>query len=183
MKTAISLGAVILIATTVNPSYAQNKILAQPVECYSLDVATTEKTPFDYWRSIPTCVAEEKYDQAVFMFGLAGSLGAFDSMRVTDPSARQAAKLLPMLGMSAMGKEKSVNFQKAVQAHFGDDAKRSEMCAKLIRMSPPSYFPSYMVNHGLANMAGNKSAPLASDFNADDAWQKSVISYLKCPNG
>lgn len=162
---------------------AQNRNSSSGVECLEQNSASNSKSPFDLWKSISTCVAEDKYEQAVFMFGLAGSQGVFDSMRVVDPSARQAAKVLPMGGMASMEKEKSKTFQQKVQEHFGDVSKRAALCGIYKGMLPPSYFPSYMVNHGLASMSGKTTDPLAAGFNAADAWPKSVDIYMQCPKG
>lgn len=152
-------------------------------ECLEQNAISTAKTPFDLWRSIPTCVGEDKYEQAILMYGLAGSLGIYDSMRVKDKSAYQAAKILPMAGMAAMGKERSQVFQQKAAEYVSDIARRTKLCEIYKAMSPPRYFPSYMVNHGLASLSGSKTDPLVPDINEAESWPKAVDAYVQCPKG
>jgi hypothetical protein len=159
---------------------AQEPSAAGLLECLEQEAVSTAKTPFDLWRRIPTCVAEGKHDQAAFMYGLAGSLAIFDSMRVKDRSAHQAAKVLPMGGQAAMGKERSELFQQKVRERFGDGAKRAKLCEAYKGMPPPAYFPSYMIDHGLANLSGSTADPLVSGFNESENWPKAVDAYMLC---
>jgi hypothetical protein len=164
---------------------AQAQSTAAPAltECLDVKVATTSKTPLDLWRSIPTCAKEDKHEQAIFMFGLAGALGVFDSMRVKDVSARQAAKVLPMGGISAMGQEKSQQFQKQIQERFGEPAKRLDLCKTYKSMPPPTYFPDYMINHGLVNLSGKPADAFVAGFNAAETWPQAIDIYMQCPKG
>lgn len=182
LKTIVALSASIYLGVA-SPANAQNSATSVLAECLEQGTISTTKTPFDLWRSIPTCVAEDKHEQAVFMYGLAGSLGIYDSMRVKDQSAHQAAKILPMAGQSAMGKERFLLFQKMVRERFGDESNRSKFCAAYKGMQPPTYFPTYMVNHGLAYLSGSKTDPLVSGFIESEAWPKAVEAYMQCPKG
>lgn len=150
-------------------------------ECLDVKMATTSKTPLDLWRSIPTCAKQDQYEQAIFMFGLAGALGVFDSMRIEDVSVRQVTKILPMGGMSAMGDEKSQQFQKQVQQKFGDSDKRREFCNAYKSMPVPVYFPEYMLNHGLSRSTGKSAEPFVAGFNAAQAWPQAIDTYMQCP--
>lgn len=184
MKLYLSLLFSLGICATASYAQAQGLPHASAVECYEQQTASTNKSPFDLWRSISTCVAEEKYEQAVYLFGLAGSLGIFDSFRVKDTSAHQAAKVLPMTAMGSFPKDKSQAFQRKVQERFSDTTNRTALCVKYKGMPTPDYFPGYMIQHGMAAFSQtSKSDALVQPFNANEAWPKAVDTYMQCPKG
>jgi hypothetical protein len=162
-------------------AHAQSSAPAALADCMDIQAATTSKTPIELWRSIPTCVKEDKYNEASFMYGLAGSLGAFDAMRVKDVSAHQAAGILPMAGMLAMGPEMGRSFRQKMQERFADPSERLKLCNSYKAMPAPTYFPQYMIGHGLASMADKPSDPLVKSFDAPEHWQKAIDSYMQCP--
>lgn len=146
---------------------------------------TTAQTPFDLWKSIPACVATNQFEQAIFMYGLAGAEGRFDASRVQDPSAAEAAQILPMLGMSAMSPPKAEAFKQKVLQSLGDANHRAALCRAIKAMPAPSYFPTYMVNHGMQvmlNQMQHQNTPaLVKGFNSSLEWPKAVDAYLHCP--
>jgi hypothetical protein len=73
-----------------------------------------------------------------------------------------------------------------------NDTLRAKYCLDLKSMSPPDYFPAYLVSHGNpapANAVGGAQpdsnagdTPLVSPFDAAQGWNQSVDGFLHCQN-
>jgi hypothetical protein len=68
-----------------------------------------------------------------------------------------------------------------------DAARHEVLCDQINKIGPPSYFPSYMVNHGLGvtqSALSNEAppSPLEPNFNAQAAWALLLTNYLNCPD-
>jgi hypothetical protein len=148
---------------TAKSAPASNALDAAGPGCVGKEKLTNKLTPVDLYRGISTCIEQENFEPGVFMYAMAGAYGRFDTLRVADESAHQAAKILPQI--------------------LGNDAKRASYCSEVERIGPPAYFPSYMVQHGLGALTGAKNgeAALVPSFNREVAWKQAVMGYLQCP--
>jgi hypothetical protein len=167
-----------VLACTAMPTSAAESPPAIKPPCLEKDKLDGSLTPLDLWKSIETCVNAEKYDAAVLLYALAGARARFDTLRVVDKSAHEAASILPMLAMGSLPREKADAFRAHVTNTVGnDEGLRKQYCKVIESMGPPSYFPSYMTNHGM----GGASQPLVVPFDATASWSQAVNAYLKCP--
>ena len=168
---------------TAKSAPASNALDAAGPGCVGKEKLTNKLTPVDLYRGISSCIEQEKFEPGVFMYAMAGAYGRFDTLRVADESAHQAAKILPMLAFESGNKDKVAAFKAQVGQILGDDAKRAGYCSEVERIGPPAYFPSYMVQHGLGAMTGAKNgeAALVPSFNPKVAWKEAVLGYLQCP--
>lgn len=165
------------------PAPASNALDTPGPGCVGKEKLTNKLTPVDLYRGISSCIEQEKFEPGVFMYAMAGAYGRFDTLRVADESAHQAAKILPMLAFESGSKDKVAAFKAQVGQILGNDAKRAGYCSEVERIGPPAYFPSYMVQHGLGAVTGAKNgeAALVPSFNPEIAWKKAVVGYLQCP--
>ena len=46
-------------------------------------------------------------------------------------------------------------------------------------MGPPAYHPTYMIQHGMASLAGADDG-IKQDFDSGEAWAESLKNYLHC---
>jgi len=139
-------------------------------------------TPPEIWRHIAGCIDAERYDDATFLFALAGARARFDTLRVADISAHDAAAILPML-LDYLPADKANAFREHIKNTLLKDEKLlTAYCAEIRNMGPPSYFPSYMVNHGLGVFRnGGNAQPLVEPFDEKSSWADAVNGYLRCP--
>lgn len=151
--------------------------------CRGFEQIASRETYVNVMATLEACVVEGKLDAAAGLYGLAGSLGAFDRMRVADPSAHQVLQVAPMILFERLGPERQAAFTQHVQTSFGDDATRGRLCAQLVWRGPPDYAPDYMIRHGMAAMNDPQAPPYVSGFDARAAWPHAVQIYLQCPKG
>jgi len=72
---------------------------------------------------------------------------------------------------------------KSIKALMGNPPKLKAYCTRVRKIGPPDYYPRYMVQHGMRAFTGRKSPRgLVRNFNAEKAWEKSLDTYLHCPN-
>lgn len=163
-------------------AYAADSVIRNAATCLDKGDLNNKLSPFDLYKSIAICIDSEKFEPAVFMYAMAGAFGRYDTLRVADKSAHLAAKALPMLTFGSLPKEKVNAFQTLVKKTLGNDSTRGEYCAKITRIGPPDYFPSYMLQHGLGAFTGiNNNQQFVISFDPNAAWPQAVKDYLQCP--
>jgi hypothetical protein len=92
--------------------------------------------------------------------------------------------------LKQLDQTKVATFKERVKQMNGNDALKAKYCSDLESMSPPTYFPTYMVSHGMAaygnamgvTLAGANPGdnPLVSPFDSPKAWKQAVEEYLQC---
>ena len=155
---------------------------AAAVGCVSLTELTNMQTPADIYPGVLACITSGKYEKAVPLYALAGSYGRFDQLRVTDPTARQAVKVLQMNNFGSLSSERKEDFKKAVHAALEvESASLKKLCSEVERIGPPKYFPTYMVQHGMGAFEGQSGNGVKADFNPAEGWREALTGYLHCP--
>jgi TPR repeat protein len=160
------------------------------VRCIGRDGLGNQLTPVELYKDVASCIDQEKYDDGLFLFALAGAYGRFDILRVKDATAHGVVGFLPGMFFNQLDKTKVAAFQDRVKQMSGNDSLKAKYCSDLESMSPPQYFPTYMISHGLAATANALGAPLpgnspgdnplVSPFDAPKAWKQAVDEYLQC---
>ena len=150
------------------------------LKCTTLDKMTSEDTPVDIYPAFADCVENGRYQEATSLFMLAGAYGAFDALRVSDVTAREAKTVLVMESMGAIDPAKKAAWNQALKAYIGGSGL-AEGCAAIRRLGPPTYYPTYMIQHGMAALNGNNPAPLVTPFDPVATWQTVQATYLQCP--
>ncbi len=150
--------------------------------CKAIGLVAKTSTPVDLYRSLGECIKQGKYDLAVDNFALAGVFGRFDTLRVTDVSAHQSVGFLKNVTLDATTPSNRAEFQKYAGAVYDNKEQHTELCKRISQAGPPSYYPAYMLNHGIGAMLNEKQAVggIVSSFNAGTAWQSALSTYLGC---
>ena len=170
------------------------KVLAQleqeNVHCIGRDGLGSQLTPVELYKDTASCIDQQKYDDGLFLYSLAGAYSRFDMLRVKDATAHGVVGFLPGMFFNQLDKAKVAAFQDRVKQMNGNDALKAKYCLDLESMSPPGYFPTYMISHGMAaygnamgvTLAGANPGdnPLVSPFDAAKAWKQAVDDYLQC---
>lgn len=153
--------------------------------CVRLDQISGNPTPMELYGALNDCLENHRDADAVALFALAGMDSAFDSLRVTDKTAGQARQILIMDLFQRMPPEIHARFESTLKEEAADVPRHAALCDQVRKVGPPTYFPAYMVNHGmgavqsaLANQA--PPAPLEPNFNAQASWTQLLTNYLNC---
>ena len=153
------------------------------VGCVELDTLSNKNTPADLYKGISKCLIEENYKRAAELFALAGVYADFDTLRVRDKSAHQAITVLQRNAFQSV----KLETKKALLAHINMTSDRTTnefhiMCKNIIKLGAPSYYPRYMIQHGIEAFKPNSTeSAINVDFNVSSAWRDSLTNYLHCP--
>ena len=168
--------------TIINVNAPGNLTVTSPVKCGPIAAMGNWHTPPDLYVGMKDCVELGNYSQAADIFALAGMESAFDSERVTDPSAGQARQVLLMTILDGMPPDKRTRLVDTVRAMHQDPKTMADLCARIGKIGYPSYFPEYMVMHGIRAFTGDPHAnALNSHFDSAGSWTRLQDSYLNCP--
>ena len=162
------------------------------IACIGREGLASQLTPVELYKDASSCIDQERYDDGLFLYSVAGAYGRFDILRVKDATAHDVAVLLPGIIFRPLDKRKLAAFQERVKQLSGNDTLRGKYCLDLKNISPPQYFPIYMISHGMvatANAMGFTlqgtnpgDNPLVSPFDAAKAWKQAVDEFLQCQN-
>jgi hypothetical protein len=150
--------------------------------CIEKDGLSNKLSPVVLWKSIVACIVSGYDEVAIYTYALAGAFARFDTMRVADRTAHQAAQAVPMLAFSLLPKEQVAKFQARVQQTLESEETRKAYCSEIESLGPPDYVPNYMLQHGLGAFPGaNNKEPFVVPFDPKAAWPMAVTEYLLCP--
>ncbi len=166
--------------TVQNFAAQGNLAVTHALTCTTFDKMKTDYTPADIYPAFADCVANARYQDATQLFMLAGAYSAFDTQRVADVSAHDAKTVLVMQSLAAVDPAKKAAWQQALRTYITGGGL-AEGCAAVRRLGPPTYYPAYMIQHGMAAFQTNPPAPLVEPFDAAAAWQSTLTTYLQCP--
>ena len=183
----ITLLTVFLATSTVNCQEVKaveaegNLAVTDSLGCVSIDEVTTDHTPADIYAGIAKCIENEDYINAAQLFAIAGVYGSFDTKRVKDRSAHQALSVLSRQVLSSLDDSQKEAFIKALKEELeAGSNKLYALCDKINDKGHPTYFPTYMIQHGMGAFTDDEEEPLKEDFDAEKAFQESLNQYLHC---
>src|SRR5277367_1848855 len=153
----------------------------QPLTCVSIDLAGKDHTPPDLYQGVSSCIQQEDYRTAVALFALAGMESRFDAQRVLDKTAGQAGQVLIMDTLNGLPGDRRAKFQAAVKAVAADPEVLSRTCASIRKIGYPTYYPAYMVLHGIRAFTAKPDEPtMEPNFDGAAAWDSLLSTYLNC---
>lgn len=190
LRTSLTASVLCLLLVTIGLGVADAQGAANDfasVPCSPLDGNSRHRTPVDLYRVVAACGNAARYDIAIDAFALAGTYGKFDMARVSDQSAYGVLGAMKNLALNSMPESNRAQFQRIAGHNFDDKAEHDGVCQRMRKIGPPSYHPSYMLNHGLgavleatgASSPSNSSA-LRTDFVPQEAWNKALADYFSC---
>ncbi|CAM3207283.1 hypothetical protein [Asticcacaulis taihuensis] len=190
-----NVGFIVALATAFSPlcSYAQsggvsvnyeakgNLAITHKLACMSLSDMKTDYTPADIYPAFADCVSKERYDDATQLFMLAGAYAKFDTLRVTDQTAHEASTVLVIESLANIDEAKKLAWSENISRFAeGDEKQHAEICAHIQHVGAPTYYPGYMIQHGMNAFSPAPPAPLVESFNASKAWETTLTAYLQC---
>jgi len=153
----------------------------QPLTCVSIDGVGKDHPPPDLYQGVSACIQQEDYRTAVALFALAGMESRFDAERVLDKTAGQAGQALIMDTINGLPGDRRAKFQATVKAVAADPDVLSRTCAAIRKIGYPTYYPAYMVLHGIRAFTANPDDPtLQPNFDGAAVWNSLLGTYLNC---
>lgn len=150
--------------------------------CVSADEVSREDTPADLYPAVSKCLENDRYDRAAFLYALAGVYAYYDTLRVADETAHDAAVVFQRRLIEQVPEAKRKRFTAEVTTTVNDPQKLAKLCAGIKKIGPPAYYPRYMVQHGMQAFTGEKNSKgLVPDFDAEKGWAKTLAGFLHCP--
>lgn len=139
-------------------------------------------TPPDLHAGVLKCLEQDRVDDAFVMFMMAGMYARFDALRIADPSVRGGPQAMIMNTYGSLPPEKREQFGKQLVPKSSDPASLRAACAVLQKVGPPSYFPRYLILHGMkAYTSPNPfTEAMQPNFDAPGTWDKLMTEYMHC---
>lgn len=153
---------------------------ANPVGCIDLAKASNLLSPADLYPGVRACIDAGEYQKAAGLFALAGVYGRYDKARVLDRTAHQAIFVIRLNTLSSVTNAQNEAFMSASAIRFKQDSKELlQLCNQIKHVGAPAYKPVYMLQHGMSAFRGVSA--LATQFDADKAWDTALDGFLHCP--
>lgn len=151
---------------------------SRPISCISAKELATKNSPADIYIGISKCVNENDFYKASELYFISLAYGRYDTLRVSDRSAHQAVSALRMNHLGALNKEQAAKFQAACKK-FAENM--DAICNSIKTLGKPTYYPRYMIQHGMGAFIGQKTKDgLVVGFDPDQAWNDVLEEYVKC---
>lgn len=145
--------------------------------CIMGDEARNDYTPPDFMDSYAKCGVAGRYADAMELRLFAGAYSYFDSLRVLDPTSHNAFTVL--IQYYAPRSQDFEGLRAAGQKYADLNSPQSKkFCKDLLRIGPPSYYPTYMITHGLGAYT-SKDKP-TKEIDVQAAWKDTVEKWARC---
>jgi len=156
---------------------------AQDLACISLSEAKPSFTPPDLHTAIAKCMSKSEFAKAAQLFMLAATYAQFDAERISDKTARGGVQVLMMKTFSGFSKEQKEEFSRAFNQLAQDPSELQATCSEMSRIGPPTYFPRYLILHGMNAFTSSSPLDNALDphFDAAGTWSRLQDTYARCP--
>ncbi len=157
-----------------------NLQVTHKLKCLKPENIKPEYTPADLMPAVVDCIDQARYEDGLFVFLTASLYGSFDQRRVKDTTARQAISALiaeHIQFLDTPNKKKydelTTKFFKEAQDNQKNSVLENKLCDIVANLKRPTYFPSYMINHGMdAFVEGfDPKNGLIEEKNTEEVWQ------------
>lgn len=191
MKTYSTL-ALLLTASVVAVAQASSPVVhdqiadsaanTRELPCLSMQEVKNSYAPWDLITSFARCVDEGDYDKAARLFVTARAYTRFDIDRVADKTVSDMGTIVALRMASYMSEAQRKKFDGFFHAIKDDPQAWSKFCTQIHRLGPPSYYPRYLVAHGMNAFIGDSSPDKAMkpNFDATSAWKDIETTSLHC---
>lgn len=148
--------------------------------CISPDQILSTYTPADLYPAVAACIINNRTEDGIYLYVVAGAYSRYDALRVTDESAHDAPMLLRLRSFRPVGLERMKQFGDRVVSFLQDDTKHLALCYKLLHLGPPRYLPRYMTQHGMGAFLDPKASNQLKDIDPASSWLTLMKDYTKC---
>jgi len=150
-----------------------------PLPCVSATSVSSASTAADIAAGAKECAFQAKYNESAELIMVASAYAFFDTQRVADKTAHSALSALFAKEFGSLPEKVRNELLSSIDALNNNQPRKNEICSYLLSSSEPSYFPKYMIAHGMGSFTESAKEPLINSFNASEAWSESM-AYIKC---
>lgn len=151
-----------------------------PLKCVAAEEVSALSTAADVAAGALRCLKKKRYDDAAELIFVASAYANFDTRRVVDRSAHVAQQTLFSETFSGQSQDKMAGMFQAIEALSPENPRHVEICQHLEAIGPPTYFPKYMIAHGMAVFTDPAAPKLVEPFDASSAWSASLTEFANC---
>ena len=168
----------------VRNTFVEGQLQAtQSLRCMPLSQALPSYTPPDLLTAVVDCLAAGESARAAGLYLLAKQFAIFDAARVGDTSARGGMGVLRDGVFSALDSSQLAVLSSVNSRLRPGSSTLRETCTAVAKVGPPSYFPRYLVLHGLRALGEPKPLEnaLVEEFDGPTEWQRVTQKTYGCP--
>jgi len=112
------------------------------------------------------------------MYYAAMTYGIYDTKRVSDKTSHQGLAVLRMNTLGGLSEQQLSLLQSEISAILESN---TEVCTALTARGLPTYYPKYMIQHGIGVFTDNQTENgLISSFISQAAWSEAIDKTVKC---
>lgn len=149
------------------------------VACMKGTEVTAKDTPERIYASAAQCVKEGNYPDAAKLIFVSGVFWRFDVRRVPDQSAHDAGQMLLLAYIGSLPEKQRAPLAFELKAFKPGSKVGGAFCGRMREMGPPTYYPSYMVEHGMGAFTSGGGA-LVPGFDSAKAWEDVLTDAVHC---
>ncbi len=151
-----------------------------PLECVSATEVAASSSAADVAAGAQHCTENGRFDEAAALLLVSSAFVDFDTRRVADASAHAARQALFANTFSNQSESDMQSLFGALDSLDPSSAEHQRICEHLRDIGPPSYFPKYMIAHGLQAATDPDAPPLIEPFDSARAWEESLTGFIGC---
>jgi hypothetical protein len=148
--------------------------------CISPDQILDTYTPADLYPAAATCIINNRTEDGIYLYVVAGAYSRYDTLRVPDKTAHDAPMVLRLRSFQPVGHERMKQFDDQAVSFLDDDTNHVSICMKLLHLGPPRYFPRYMTQHGMGAFLNPKTSNHLQDIDPAGSWLTVMKDYTHC---
>lgn len=142
------------------------------VNCDSNIQIVAADLPAQLYLRMNNCIKAEEWEDATFLYALAGSKTWYDAKRVDSQYARAMHGRLLKESIGSLNNQQKTTFWDKVQQNMNDRQQRETLCRRVKEAGAPGYQPDYMFI--------DPSRTVGFTFSNKISWERAVNSYLEC---
>ena len=151
------------------------------LDCVPITSVKTNYTPADLYKAAAKCILDDRESEGVPLYAVAEVYGRFDISRVADQTAHQAIQVLTQREFGDLPQDKKASFGEEISRIADAPEQLAKLCQQIRALGPPTYYPRYMIQHGLDAFKARKDDGLVQGFDQSIAWNQALEQHLHCP--
>lgn len=163
----------------VDPASNRAPSLVQAA-CMKSTEVTVKDLPEKIYASAAQCARDGDYPDAAKLMFVSGIFWRFDALRVPDESSHDVGQIFLLAYIGNLPEEQRAPLASEMKTFQRGSKVLSTFCKQMREMGPPTYYPSYMIEHGMGAFTGGDKDGLVANFDSGKAWEKVLVDDGHC---
>lgn len=143
--------------------------------CFAMKDVTNKMSPPVLYVSARACLDAGQLDRVAPLLSIADDYATYDLERLADKTTSSARGAMRFGTFSDLPKEKMADLQARYRDFQSNLALVAAQCEAITRLGPPTYKPTWAINHGLAMfLGGAEKDPYLHDVDTRALWKDIV---------